>query len=276
MSSMAIGSEQARKQRDLKSILRSKRTARIASVLTFFLGWQLIVPLLPTELVPMPSAVFKFMLEEATASGHGPYNVWETFGISLQRLFIGLGIALVIGTPLGLLMGMFRPVEAALHDFVVVGLAFPSLVWALITGMWFGLGNTAPIVTVVMASITFVMINVAEGVKDVPHELVDMSSAYGVPRMKSVRHVYFPSLMPFFFASLRYGLANGWKGLVLAEVWASTNGAGWMIRNWYEERNAAGVVGYSLYFVLFALLVERLIFGKLSDRVFRWRPKVSR
>lgn len=250
--------------------------ARISFVVTFLAGWQLIVPLLPTDLVPMPMAVFEFMWREAFGQSTAPFSVWESFGVSLQRLGAGLGLALLIGTPLGILMGISRKVEAGLHDFVVVGLAFPSLVWALITGMWFGLGSTAPIVTVFIASITYVMINVSEGVKAVPKDLLDMSESYGVSRMDSIRHVTFPSLMPFFFASLRYGLANGWKGLVLAEVWASTDGAGWMIRHWYESRSPEGVVGYALFFVLFSLLVERLIFGSLSKRVFKWRPSVAR
>jgi uncharacterized iron-regulated membrane protein len=81
--------------------------------------------------------------------------------------------------------------------------------------------------------------------------------------------------MPFFFAALRYGLANAWKGLVLAELFASTNGAGWMIKFWYDAHRAQGIVGYALFFVIFALIVERLVFGRLSAYVFRWRPQAN-
>jgi ABC-type nitrate/sulfonate/bicarbonate transport system permease component len=254
--------------------LRSARAARVLSVLGFFGVWQLLVPLLETELLPLPMEVAQFMWEEARAETIAPQTVWQSFGVSLQRLGVGLSIAVLIGLPIGLAMGVSRKVHVFLHDFVVVGLAFPSLVWALITGMWFGPGNTAPLLTVVLAAVTFVIINVEEGVRDVPKELLDMASSYGVARRKAVRHVILPSLMPFFFAALRYAMANGWKGLVIAEVFASTTGAGWMIRYWYEAGDSAGFVGYALYFVLFSLVVERLVFGRLSDRVFRWRPSV--
>ncbi|MGZ5383936.1 MAG: ABC transporter permease, partial [Acidimicrobiia bacterium] len=121
----------------------------------------------------------------------------------------------------------------------------------------------------------FVIINTFEGVRDVPRELSDMARAYNVPRNKVMRHVTIPSLMPFFFASLRYGLANGWKGLVLAEVFAATSGAGWNIKYWYDAHRAQGVIGYALFFILFALFVERVVLQKLSKRGLKWRPEIE-
>ena len=259
----------------VRRFLATPRFARIASVLTFFLIWQFLVPLLPTRLIPTPARVVGFMWSEVLGDTLARTTVWEAFGISLGRLGTGLLVAFLIGVPLGLLMGVSRSAENFFHDFVVVGLAMPSLVWALLTGIWFGLGNAAPIVTVILAAVPFVVINTFEGVRNVPADLSDMARAYHVPRERAVRHVLLPSLMPFFFASLRYGLANGWKGLVLAEVFASTSGAGWNIKYWFDAHRAQGVIGYALFFVLFALLLERLVFQRLSRRVFRWRPETE-
>ena len=103
-----------------------------------------------------------------------------------------------------------------------------------------------------------------------------MATAYEVPRERVLRHLIIPSLSPFFFASLRYGLANGWKGLVLAEVFASTSGAGYHINEMREYGDFAGVVGFAVYFAIFSIIVERLVFGRLSRRVFRWRPMIAR
>ena len=86
----------------------------------------------------------------------------------------------------------------------------------------------------------------------------------------------FPSLSPFLFAALRYGLANGWKGLVLAEVFAATSGAGWAIADTSDYGNFEAMVGYTLYFALFSILVEQLVFQRLAKRVFRWRPSEAR
>jgi NitT/TauT family transport system permease protein len=115
----------------------------------------------------------------------------------------------------------------------------------------------------------------SEGVQDVSKELRDMAAAYEVPRDRVMRHLILPSLSPFFFASLRYGLANGWKGLILAEVFAATSGAGWHITSMREFGDFAGVFGLAIYFSLFSIVVERLVFGRLSRRVFRWRPTLA-
>lgn len=275
MSAIAVRTAAAKRARTgrLKRIVKARLFARILSFLTFLVVWQITVPLLPTLLVPTPAEVGEFMWDEIRGDTLAPQTVYQAFGTSLGRLSLGLLIAFGIGLPIGLLMGLSKKAEWFGHDFVVVGLAMPSLVWALIAAMWFGFGSIAPLITVVLAAWTFVAINVAEGVRNVPKDLLDMGKAYGVSRFDSIRFVILPSLMPFFFAALRYALANAWKGLVLAELFASTNGAGWTIKFWYDAHRAQGIIGYALFFVIFALIVERLIFGRLSAYVFRWRPQ---
>jgi NitT/TauT family transport system permease protein len=277
VSAIAVRTTAAKRARSrrLRRIATSPLVARILSLITFLVVWQVSIPLLPTLLVPTPAEVGEFMWNELRGDTLAPQTVYQAFGTSLGRLSLGLLIAFAIGIPIGLLMGLSKKADWFGHDFVVVGLAMPSLVWALIAAMWFGFGSIAPLITVVLAAWTFVAINVAEGVRNVPKDLLDMGKAYGVSRFDSIRYVIFPSLMPFFFAALRYALANAWKGLVLAELFASTNGAGWTIKFWYDAHRAQGIVGYALFFVIFALIVERLIFGRLSAYVFRWRPRLG-
>ena len=275
MSAIAVRTPAAKRARSgrLTRIVKARWFARLLSLITFLVVWQVSIPLLPTLLVPTPAEVAEFMWAEIQGDTLAPQTVYQAFGTSLVRLSLGLAIAFAIGIPIGLLMGLSKKADWFGHDFVVVGLAMPSLVWALIAAMWFGFGSLAPLITVVLAAWTFVAINVAEGVRNVPKDLIDMGRAYGVSRFDSIRYVIFPSLMPFFFAALRYALANAWKGLVLAELFASTNGAGWTIKFWYDAHRAQGIIGYALFFVIFALIVERLIFGRLSAYVFRWRPQ---
>lgn len=272
---MAIAATAKRPVAWPERIIRSRRTARFLFPFAFLGVWQLAYMFLQTAVLPAPGDVLSFMWDEVRMDTLSRHVLYQSFAISLGRLIVGFLIALAIGLVIGLLMGLVRPIEYLLYDVVVVVLAIPSLVWALMTGLLLGLGNRAPIVTVIGVGIPFVILNVLEGVKNSPKELFDMSRAFKVPRRRVVRHVLLPSLMPFFFAALRYGFANGWKGLVLAEVFASTNGAGWTIRYWYDAHRAQGVLGYALFFVLFALLLERGVFERVSRYVFRWRPQAQ-
>jgi NitT/TauT family transport system permease protein len=202
-------------------------------------------------------------------------NLYETFWISLRRLLTGFVIAMVVGTIIGLIMGLFRAANAFFHDWTMVLLAMPALAWALFNSLIFGFGDKGPIITVILAGIPFVIVNVREGVRNTPRELFDMARSYQVPRLKTTRHVLFPSLMPFMFAAARYCFSIGWKGLVIAEVFGGQDGAGWTIKFWYDAHRAHGVVGYAAFFVIFAILFERAVFEPISKRTFRWRPNLA-
>jgi NitT/TauT family transport system permease protein len=267
--------QSARRLDSVTRFARSRRGAVTAFVLLIALGWQLIVPLLPTKLIPYPSEVLSFMWDEVRGDTLAPDTVYTAFGITLGRLLLGFIFAVVIGVVIGLLMGLSKRAEAFFRDFVMTLLAMPDLVWALVFAMWLGFGPAAPVLTVTLAALPFVILNVWEGVRAVPRDLVDMADSFGVKRSTIIRHVIVPSQMPFAFAALRYGFANGWKGVVVAEVFAAADGAGWTIRYWYDAHRAYGVIGYALFFVVFSLLLDRLVFRKLSNFVFRWRPSVA-
>lgn len=255
--------------------LKSPRTARILFPIVVFGGWTIAFYVVESQVFPSPARVLDFMWSEITLDSLARRNVYSTFLLSLIRLFSGFVISMVIGTMIGLGMGMSKRVDAFFHDWVMAVLAMPALVWALFAGLVFGFGSTGPVVVTVLAGIPFVIVNVREGVKNTPRELFDMAGSFGVPRNRMTRHLLLPSLMPFFFAAMRYAFSVGWKGLVLAEVFASDSGAGWTIKFWYDAHRAQGVIGYALFFVVFALFLEKLVFDRIYDRAFRWRPKTG-
>ena len=273
--------QRPRRPNRLVRILKSPTTGRLAFPVVVLLIWfgtiEIVKSIWPfaVDVLPTPWAVFNFMIDEVRGDTVAPRNMYQTFAISLQRLGIGMAIAMVLGTIIGLGMGLSRKVDAFFNDWVVAVLAMPNLAWALFCSLVFGFTDTGPTVVVVLTGIPFVIINVREGVKNTPTELYDMARAFGVPQGRIIRHVMIPSLMPFLFAAARYAFALGWKGLVVAEVFGGQDGAGWTIKFWYDAHRSYGVVGYAMLFVIFALLVEKLLFDNLSKVIFKWRPAVD-
>lgn len=262
-----------RRDNALLAALKAPRTARILFPIVVFGGWTIAYYVVQSHVFPSPARVLDFMWSEITFDSLARSNVYETFALSLVRLFAGFAISMVLGTAIGLAMGLSKSVDAFFHDWVMAVLAMPALVWALFAGLVFGFGSTGPVLVTVLAGIPFVIVNVREGVRNTPRELFDMASSFGVPRNRMTRHLLLPSLMPFFFAAMRYGFSIGWKGLVLAEVFASDAGAGWTIKFWYDAHRAQGVVGYALFFVVFALFLEKFVFDRIYEKAFRWRPQ---
>jgi len=228
-----------------------------------------------SSVLATPREVWDFMWAEVTRDTVAPKDLYETFGISLYRLGIGFSISMILGTTIGLGMGLSRAVNAFFHDWVMALLAMPALAWALFLSLIFGFDNKGPIIAVVLAGIPFVIVNVREGVRSTPRDLFDMSNAFGVPSNKRTRHVLLPSLYPFLFASARYALSIGWKGLVIIELFGGQDGAGWTVKFWYDAHRLHGVIGYSMFFVIFALVMENAILEPISRRVFRWRPSLN-
>jgi NitT/TauT family transport system permease protein len=70
-------------------------------------------------------------------------------------------------------------------------------------------------------------------------------------------------------------LSIGWKGLVIIELFGGQDGAGWTVKFWYDAHRLHGVIGYSMFFVIFALVLENAVLEPISRRVFKWRPSVN-
>lgn len=263
-----------------RRVIKSPTTARILFPFAVLGVWYFIYYTIDSRIFPSPQQVLEFMWEEITLTSGVRYssvaeNLYVQFAISIARLTIGFFIAMILGTVIGLAMGLSKAVDAFFHDWVMAVLAMPALVWALFLGLALGFTHLGPIIAVVLAGLPFVIINVREGVRNTPKELFDMARAFDVPQNKITRHVLLPSLMPFFFAALRYAYAIGWKGLVITEVFASDRGMGWTIKFWYDANRAHGVIGYALFFIIFALALEKLVFDPLAERAFKWRPKID-
>lgn len=272
---MATATALSQRPNPLLRTLRSPRLARALFPVVVLGVWTVVFYGLGSQIFPSPARVADFMWNELMLDTLARTNVYETFLLSLIRLFTGFAIAVVLGTILGLGMGLSKSVDAFFHDWVMAMLAMPALVWALFAGLVFGFGSLGPVIVTALTGIPYVIVNVREGVRNTPRELFDMAASFGVPRNRMTRHLLLPSLMPFFFAAVRYGFSIGWKGLVLAEVFASDRGAGWMIKFWYDAHRAYGVIGYAFFFVVFALFLEKFVFDRIYERAFRWRPKAG-
>lgn len=262
-------------------VLRSPTTARLLFPVAVLIFWLVSIEVVQSvwpfavDVLPRPSQVWDFVWAELTFDTLAPDSVYGTFLLSLQRLGAGWIIAMVLGTVIGLGMGLSKGANAFFNDWVVAILAMPTLAWALFVSLAFGFGDNGPIIVAVLTGIPFVIINVREGVRNAPRELFDMSRSFKVPGSKTTRHVLLPSLMPFMFAAARYAFALGWKGVVVTEVFGGQDGAGWTLKFWYDAHRAHGVVGYAFFFMAFAILFERVVFDSLAKRVFKWRPAAT-
>lgn len=193
------------------------------------------------------------------------------FGSSIVKIALGFAIGTVVGVPLGLLMGRVRYQKYFWQQPLLVLGNVPGLAFAVFALILFGIGAIGPIVVVSFVALPYVALNVAQGVEEVDRRLVDMSTVYGLGRGDVIKSVFLPSVMPFLFAALRYGFAMAWKVEALTEVFGGRSGIGFMIRQSFQEFSITGVLAWTGFFVIFILLIERVLLAGLEQRFFAWR-----
>jgi NitT/TauT family transport system permease protein len=242
---------------------------RIAGYVLFVGAWQLLSTyVFEPYILPAPTVILEEMLEIVQRD-----DFLSNFLATLQHLFTGFSMAFVIGTLLGVMMGRSRYWNAFFSDYVMLTLTTPGLIFALICVMIFGLSTAAPILAIVLTSMPHVTVNVVEGVRAIPRELLDMAKAYGVGSGTRVRHIILPSVAPFIFTAVRFGFAIAWKITALTELFGGREGVGIQIRVKFELFNISGVLAWAFFLIAFALIMERLVLQRLERRFFRWRAQ---
>jgi ABC-type nitrate/sulfonate/bicarbonate transport system permease component len=272
MTQPVDGTNVERQSSTLRGWLTSDAAARITFYVVAIALWQLLA--WQVDRMPAPWETFDFIFRELTGASHGGVvtgEFWEHFLATLQRFTIGLAAGFVIGVILGIAIGSFRFVRSLLNDVMLVFLALPAVIWAFLTVMWFGLGWEAPVYTVVLATIPFVAVNVAQGVRAVSPELHNMSDAFGVPRQRRLRHLMLPAITGYLFTGLRFAVIIGWNAVLLAEWFGAANGVGWRSRFWYDAARYRGFLGWVLIFIAFIFLLDGFVMRPLQRRAFRWR-----
>ena len=195
---------------------------------------------------------------------------FDDFAASISKTFMGFGLGVAFGVPVGYLMGRSRYWKAFFHDGVVGAGSVPGITYAVLALVVVGTGYLGPILAVGLISMPFIALSVAEGVEGVDQNLVRMAVAFRRNDSQIARHVMLPSIMPFVFAGVRLAFAIAWKVEALTEVFGSSNGVGFQIRFAFQSFSITNVLAWTLLFILFMLLTERAL-ALMERRVFRWR-----
>ena len=249
--------------------LKRKRLALLtAGWVAMFVAWQVAAYYLPPGVLPTPLDVAEVMWEIVVSGAFV-----DNFFASVGKTFLGFLVAIVVGAPIGYLMGRYGYWRAFFHDGVTVAGTIPALTYAVLSLIIFGISDLGPILAVALVSVPYIAINVAEGVRGVDQSLVKMSQAFGRSPRQIRRHVFIPTLVPYIFAAIRMSFAVAWKVEALTEVFGGKNGVGFQIRSEYQLFNIDGVLAWMCLFIIFMLVIERLVLRRLEKRVLAWRPE---
>ena len=238
---------------------------RLASVAAFLLAWEWAARVPISFNFPSPGATLMALVALVTSGA-----LLDATATSARSLLLGFGAAALLGVPLGLLMGVVRPVGRVARIYVDLLIALPTAALIPLVILSFGISILSSAVIVFVFSAPFVTMNAYGGVRDVRPRLLEMARAFGASWGQLVGRIVLPSALPMILAGLRYGLSRAFVGLLVAELLLSPFGLGKLImtsRSMFEHDRMFATVLWTL--LLAGAVLAGL--GRVERRLLRWR-----
>jgi len=183
---------------------------------------------------------------------------------SLIRVAKGYTIALILGTPLGLFLGLSKSFSSSFDPIIQILRPVSPLAWLPLGLVLFGKPEPAGTFTIAMCSMWPTVLNTALGVRSIPQDYVNVARVLQLSKTRALFKVYIPAAMPYMFTGFRLSLGIAWLVIVAAEMLTGAPGVGGFL---WQEYNALiyehiilciltiGLVGYCLDRIM--MLVER-------------------
>ncbi len=227
-------------------------------------GWRAVeLPLLKPLFLPSPESIW-LAFQQAAAGELDNHTLLGHMLASLGRVLTAFLLAVAIGIPLGIAMGVNRIARGLFDPPVEFYRPLPPLAYLPLMIIWFGIGELSKILLLFLAILAPVALASRAGVKSASQEQIQAALSMGASRRQVVRHVILPAALPDILVGLRIGMGVGWTTLVAAEMVAADAGLGKMV---YNASNflrtdvvvlgiiAIGVIAY--VFELLVRLIER-------------------
>lgn len=195
------------------------------SVVAVVAVWQLAsTRWLPSILFPTPLLTLQAWAA-MVREGVLPYNV----AVSLGRIAAGFLIGTLVGVPLGLAMGLFRPAFVFFEPYVQFFRFVPPVAWVIPAILWFGIGETSKIFLIFYTTVFLVLLNTMIGVGAVARNQVRSARCFGARPWQLFLWVSLPATMPYVVTGMRIAMGNSFAAVVGAEFIAAQAGLGFLI-----------------------------------------------
>jgi len=222
--------------------------------------------------LPSPAEVLT-QFNAVAAEGYANGTLLGHTLASLGRIAAALGVGIVLGIPLGLLMGLNRWVKGIFSVPIDLYWGLPPLAYLPLLIIWLGIGETSKIVLLSLSTFAPICFAAQAGVRSVPAERINAALSLGANRLQLFKSIILPSALPEIMTGLRIAIGAGLSTLVAAELIAAQSGLGYMIMS------AANFLATDVVFVgliVIAVLAFAFTSGMrwLEHRLIPWKGKL--
>jgi NitT/TauT family transport system permease protein len=197
------------------------RLPGMSSLILWALLWEAIGHLDLTFFIPPLSSVFATLIE---IIGTPPFT--KALSETATAFFGGVVASIVIGIPVGILMGKNRPLDEMLLPWVNIFLSAPLTALVPVLMVLFGFGMTSIVITTTLFAIWIIILNTRAGVMQINRSMIEMARSFGAKPLEAFFKIYFWAALPEILSGGRIGVIRAVKGVIIGQLLISIVGFG--------------------------------------------------
>lgn len=238
----------------------------IAAIFLFIAVWDVGNQIYGNMILPSPLTSF-----QTTIDLFKDKEFLENLSITIDRVIVGFGLSVAVGTMLGLLAGFFVTASIASRPIITILMGMPPIAWIVLAMIWFGMGDATVEFTVFVASMPIVFIGALQGTRTLEDKFDEMADTFKVPGWMKFTDIYLPHIFSYIFPAWVSALGMAWKIVVMAELLATSDGIGAalaMARSQLDTNTALALV---VIMIGFLMVVEYIFLEPIKREVEKWR-----
>ncbi|MCL6547459.1 MAG: ABC transporter permease subunit [Alicyclobacillus sp.] len=252
---------------------RKEHGVTLVTLAVLFAAWYVITAFgwVAPVFLPSPATVWHAFVT-ILFQGYKGHTLAQHLGISLERMGIAYGLAVVTGIPLGLASGYSSLVRAVIDPLVEFYRPLPPLAYYTLLVIWMGIGDASKIALLYLAAFAPIYIACMSGVRGVSRERMYGAMTLGASKWQLFWHVIFPSCLPEIFTGMRTAIGFTYTTLVAAEMVAAVSGIGWMVLN-ASNFLRSDIVFVGIIIMGITGVVIDWVFRQVERRVVPWKGR---
>ncbi|BDY12380.1 ABC transporter permease [Hydrogenimonas cancrithermarum] len=238
----------------------------IASIFLFIAVWDVGNQFYGDMILPSPMDSFK-----TVADLFQDEEFLENLFITVDRVVVGFGISMLVGTVLGLLAGFFVTASMTSRPIITILMGMPPIAWIVLAMIWFGMGDATVEFTVFVASMPIVFIGALQGTRTLEDKFEEMADTFKVPFMMKFTDIYLPHIFSYIFPAWVSALGMAWKIVVMAELLATSDGIGAALALSRSQLDTQTALALVVIMIGLLMLVEYIFLEPIKQEVEKWR-----
>ena len=234
------------------------------SVAVLLILWWLVSGLINKPVLPPPGvALLEFFNQMQMGMA---IHAW----VSLYRIGVSLLFALIIGIPLGILLGTHKRLDSYIAPMIYITYPIPKIVFLPVLLILLGVGDSSKIFLISLIVFYQILVTTRDATRGIDPGLIMSVKSLGARNWHLYYHVYFLGCLPEIFTALRVALGTSIAVLFITEAYATQEGLGYFIMDsmgrFNYSRMFAGIIGMGLLGFLMYIMID------LFEKVFcKWK-----